>query len=336
MPYKELFKTLVNLDLGDNHDDFSAAIGEQFDDIETDIDTLFDEIFPQTASVEFIAKFEKDWDVIPNTGDTLQIRRDNVITKMRLTGDLSILHYVDIAASQDIIISIDQSLGFILGVSILGTDVFGGKKQRYLWQVTLSEQHRFPFILGTTTLGSPFVTFDKNNSVEAILEQYKPAHTKIQFDYFNWGFEEGNLNAWRERSAVIDSGTVRTGSFSAKLDAIGADINGVESTPFQIPTGKGFTIDSWHNVTAHAAGTYLFEVVFYSDLMGKVLISASTIFTKAATTAGFEQGTKTIGFARQSPDFIYPSTAKSFRIRQKWETTPTGTAYIDDVDLSYL
>lgn len=335
--HKKALRDLNGLTLGDDYDKFLEVDGEYFDSIEARIDLLRSESDINDVSNNSIADIEEEYGVVPNIGDSLATRIKNVKSRRKMQGALNIQTYVEIAASQDITISIDQAVGFILDLDLLDIDPMFSDDQEFSYIVTLSEQHRFPFLLDSSFLDiDPMVGFDRNNSVEELLEKFKPAHRSIIWQYFNFGFETGDFTAWRVFEDVIDSVTVRTGTFSAKLVAAGSEIFGVQSLPMQIPLNRLIQIDSWHNVTAYTSGVYAFEIRFYSDHNGLDLDTTEFIFFKISTTTGWEQGIKTIGPEHLSPDFIIPDVARSFRVSRFWSLTPVGTAFIDDVSISYL
>lgn len=335
--HKQAFAALVGLRLADKYDDLLDVLGEYYDGIDARVDFILAESDINRVSILSIEDHEEKWGVVPNPSDNLATRKKNVKTKMRMTGALNIPYYVEISASQDVEISIDEHIGFLLDKDLLDIDPMFSSDRTFTFKVTLSEQHRFPFLLDSSLLDiDPLVNFDKNNSVEELILKFKPAHRTVLWEYFNFGFETGDFTAWRAFDDEIDTVTVRTGTYSAKLVAAGSDINGVESPPLQFPANRNIDIDSWHNVTLYTTGTYSFNVDFYSDYNGTELLSSSVIFSKTSTTTGWEQGNKTIGPAELTPDITIPDGARSFRISRKWSGTPTGTAFFDDSNILYL
>lgn len=339
MGYKEIFGQLIGLDdsFGGDKDLMLEAMGEVFDDVQADVDSLEQELFPDTVTDKLIARWEQAYNVIPDIGDSLDLRKENVIVRILLNGAITIQHYINIAAKKNLILSIDDRLAFLAGVSLVGVDPVFNETERYTVNMILSEQHRFPFLAGVSLVGvDPLVRFDIRNSIEELFEKHKRKTAKLKWSYFNWGFETGDLTSWRPFFSVIDSSVVRTGSFSAKLEAVGADINGVESTIFQTATGKKYQLDSWTNIPSWTAGTYKIRIDYYKDRRASKFLSSDILFSKSAVTAGWEQGIKTIGPSNTTPDFVFPDGTRAFKVKTLWDGTPTGIAYLDDFDIQFV
>lgn len=155
--------------------------------------------------------------------------------------------------------------------------------------------------------------------------------TPILFGTPNGGFELGDFTDWLANNSTIDTAVVRTGLYSSKLVASGGNITGCQTNPIIVDDTLVYTVDSYHNIPSWTSGTYSFMIQFFSDLLGSVYISQSTVFSKSALTSGWEQGTKTVGPSGSAPDISFPANTKSFRLHVKWTSTPTATAYLDDV-----
>lgn len=310
--------------------------GTVLDPVQDDLDTIEDEMFISSAD-KLLSRWEKQYKVIPDPGDSIALRKENLEVRIALDGKTTPLHYVDVAALKGIILSTDDRIGFLMDFSLMDVDPMAGDDDAYTIQRILSVQHRFPFLMDFSLMDvDQFVDFDIRNSIEELFEREVRAGRKTEWSYLNLGFETGDFESWRNFDATIDSVIVRTGSFSAKLEAVGADINGVESTSFIFATGKKYQIDSWHNVTARTGGTYKFRIDYYSDWRATQLVSSDIIFFRTATTTGFEQGIKTVGPASTTPDFVIPAGVRAFRIKQLWDGTPTGVAYLDDIEITLI
>lgn len=311
---------------------FIQALDDVLATVLSRADDLLSETNPNT-STELFQQWLDAYNLAFDSPDTDADKLLVLLGKLNELGGMSIPYFVNLASRFNQVISIRDSLGFIFN-DVFNT-VFYGDEHVHSFVLTLTEQHRFPFIFNDV-FNTKFVSFDKRNSMEALFVRLKPAQSDIFFHYFNWGFEAGDLSEWIAFSDVIDNVTVRTGTYSAKLSATGSAINGIESYHFVIADNRKYNIDSYHNITAWSAGTYSFEISYYSDLYGNDLISSDTIYSKAATTAGWKQGTKTIAPAGIESDLDFPANAKSFKIKRSGGAGSNFTAYIDDIDISLV
>lgn len=146
----------------------------------------------------------------------------------------------------------------------------------------------------------------------------------------NGGFETGNFNDWTQNNSTIDNTNPATGTWCAKLIAAGTDLEGAETVSYDIHPYRTYTVKVKNDVTAYVAGNYKNILEFRDE--NDVLISSITLLTQTATTTGYEQVEKTIGRTGSGADFDIPPTARKIRIRHEWDGTPTGTAFMDDVE----
>lgn len=123
---------------------------------------------------------------------------------------------------------------------------------------------------------------------------------------------------------------VSSGEYASRLEATGANTDGAEGVSYDINPFHSYTVKAQNEVNAYTAGNYR-NVLEFRD-SDDMLISTITLLTKTAVTSGYEQTTKTIGRAGAGQDFDIPLTAAKIRIKQLWDGTPTGIAYMDDVE----
>lgn len=146
----------------------------------------------------------------------------------------------------------------------------------------------------------------------------------------NGGFETGDFTGWTQNSSSIDNTNPATGTWCSKLVAVGTDLEGAETAPYDIYPHRTYTVKVKNDVTAHAAGRYM-NVLEFRDVNDR-LISEIILLQQTAVTAGYEQVEKTIGRTRHGADFDIPPSARKIRIRHQWVGFPTGTAFMDDVE----
>ena len=333
MGNKAVIEKLFALPMGGDFDALTIVLGDIFDEVDAEIDSLLLEASPSTA-LDTFDQWLKDYSLAFDSADTIAWKRQVLLARMNELGGLSIPYYVDMAARYDEVVAIRDSIVFKFGDKFGGT--FYGAEHVHSFVLTLKEQHRFPFKFGDK-FGGKFLSYDKRNSMEELFQRLKPAHTKIFFKYFNWGFEAGDLSEWLPFFAVIDNVVVRTGTYSAKLVATGADILGIGSYPFVIASNRQYEISYANNVPTLISGTYRFEIYYYSDLYGQNFISSEILLATSTVTPGWIISTRTVGPVEIPSQKTFPATAKSFRLKQSFDGgTPNGIAYIDDIDISLV
>lgn len=76
------------------------VIGDFFDDIASDADFVETQIDPHQAVVDgSLTDFERFYNAAPSGGDTVDIRRNRVVSKIRIKGGFNIQKFVDIATA---------------------------------------------------------------------------------------------------------------------------------------------------------------------------------------------------------------------------------------------
>ena len=147
----------------------------------------------------------------------------------------------------------------------------------------------------------------------------------------NGGFEAGDFTGWTQNNSVIDNTNPATGTWCSKLVAVGTDLDGAETDSYDIFINGVYTIEVKNDVTAYVGGNYKVAIEFRDK--DDLLISETIIVDKTAVTVGYEQTVKTIGRTGSGADIVFPNTTAKVRIRDFWDGTPTGTAFMDDVEL---
>jgi hypothetical protein len=154
------------------------------------------------------------------------------------------------------------------------------------------------------------------------------------YDYIellvNGGFETGDFTGWIQNSATIDNTNPATGTYCSKLVASGSEIKGAESNSYDIHPFRTYTIKAKNDVSSYSAGNYK-NILEFRD-SDDLLLSSITLLDESAATTGYEQLEKTIGRNGSGSDFVIPINAAKIRVYQIWDNTPTGTAFMDDVE----
>lgn len=146
----------------------------------------------------------------------------------------------------------------------------------------------------------------------------------------NGDFETGDYTGWTQNGGVIDNTNPASGTWCSKLVAAGASVTGPETVSYDVRPDRIYTIKAKNDVTAYVAGTYLVRIDFRDK--DDLFIGAAVLNEWSALTGGYVQSQKTIGPPGSGADFVMPANTAKIRIRDFWTATPTGTAFMDDVE----
>jgi hypothetical protein len=146
----------------------------------------------------------------------------------------------------------------------------------------------------------------------------------------NGDFESGDFTGYTQNNSTIDNTNPATGTWCSKLVAAGSDLEGAETVSYDIHPHRTYTVKIKNDVTVYVAGNYK-NILEFRDT-DDLLLSSITLLDQTSTTTGYEQVEKTIGSASAGADFDIPANAEKIRIRHEWDGTPTGTAFMDDVE----
>lgn len=130
-----------------------------------------------------------DWERVlglPDTCDgklpeTLQQRRNAILSKLTATGGQSRQYFIDIAAAHGFDISITEFFPFRFGSSHFG-DLFNGAGRSSMWQVNAQDGTPIYFRFGASRFGERFLLV-QNEGLECLINRLKPAHTEVIFNY---------------------------------------------------------------------------------------------------------------------------------------------------------
>lgn len=100
------------------------------------LDDMEAEMHPATATLETIDRWERDYGLAPDPGDTLETRRTRAIAAMRSTGGLNRPYFIALAAAMGYAVTISTSTPFVCGESVCG-DELGVEDIGACWIVTV-------------------------------------------------------------------------------------------------------------------------------------------------------------------------------------------------------
>jgi uncharacterized protein YmfQ (DUF2313 family) len=182
MSHANTLKLLFPLELTGVFDNDIALEGSALDAAETSAASLLEEMFADKTFL-LLADWERVCGLIPAAGDTVQSRRDAVIRKLRELGDLSRQYYIDLAASMGWTITIDELQPFMCGWGQCGVDYTYIEEVRFIWRVNVSGYSVYSFRTGTSSAGEHLTWWQTNTKLESIINELKPAHTYVIFNY---------------------------------------------------------------------------------------------------------------------------------------------------------
>ena len=160
------------------------AIADQLGRADKRAEELLDEADPRTA-LEILDAWEAAFGLpetcTPDAEQTLQERRDQLLSKMTTTGGQSRAYFVAMALALGYEITITEFRPFRAGWSNAGDDLTNDE-WTFAWRVNAPETTIREFRAGRSTAGEPLRTWG-NELLECVISKYAPAHTHLFFGY---------------------------------------------------------------------------------------------------------------------------------------------------------
>ena len=181
MTHEEALNLLFPVRLTGVHAKDTAREGAALDDVQISAERLLTEMFPDVAH-SLLSDWERICALIPDADAPLQARRNAVLKKLREIGGLSRSYFIDLAASYGWIIAIDELLPFMAGWGRCGDPLYE-EQVRWIWRVNISGQAAYSFRAGSSAAGERLSWWTPNIELETLLEELKPAHTVVIFNY---------------------------------------------------------------------------------------------------------------------------------------------------------
>ncbi len=173
MSHKDVLRQLFPIELGGVFEDDIALEGKQLDDAMSRAESLLGEIFADIAN-ETIMDYERVYGLTPVDTDTLQVRRDRVVAKMRARGALSRPYYVMLAATMGYDITIEQ---------LAPNAETYGPESIFIWRIVAHDTPTYYFRAGESEAGERLLDWLDDNALEGMFEDLKPAHTQLIWAY---------------------------------------------------------------------------------------------------------------------------------------------------------
>lgn len=146
-------------------------------------------VLPQEANPATTMELLSDWERVAGLPDkcsgvleeTLQGRRNALLTKLASTGGQSAAYFIELAASLGYTVTIEEFRPFRVGRSRAGDALTNGP-WAFTWLVRAPAVSVTSFRVGRSAVGERLRTWG-NDTLECKLNQLKPAHTIAIFAY---------------------------------------------------------------------------------------------------------------------------------------------------------
>lgn len=146
-------------------------------------------VLPQEANPATSLELLPDWERVVGLPDkcsgvieeTLQGRRNALLTKLTSTGGQSPTYFIELAASLGYTVTIEEFRPFRAGVSVAG-DLLTNGPWVHTWLIRAPEVSITEFRAGLSAAGERLRTWG-NDTLECKINQLKPAHTIALFAY---------------------------------------------------------------------------------------------------------------------------------------------------------
>lgn len=179
MNHSDVLKLLFPLkNIGGVFDDDIGLEGGFLDALKTSADNLLLELFPNTCTAATIADWERTYGIIPPADAPLEARRLAVVQKKRLRRKLTRAYFVALAETAGYSITIEE-------MPPNAVDYGGTWSTLYIWRVhaPIGAKAITYFTAGDSEAGDLLSNWSDENTLEALFNALKPAHTHVYFVY---------------------------------------------------------------------------------------------------------------------------------------------------------
>lgn len=163
--------------------ELTRALAEELSRVDLRGDDLLGEVLPSTT-VEMLTDWERAAglpDPCVPSGQTLQERRNALLTRLSGTGGQSRAFFIALAESLGFTITITEFSPFRTGISCAG-DPLCGEDWLFVWRINAPESTIIEFRAGISAVGEPLRKWG-NELLECVFNRVKPAHTVLLFGY---------------------------------------------------------------------------------------------------------------------------------------------------------
>ncbi len=181
MFHKDVLKNLNPLSIEGVYDSDIEIEGKHLDEAQLSAEELLNEMFPHRA-LTFLSRWERVLAITPSSEDTVQLRRDRIVNKLRARGGLHLQYFIILAETLGHTITIDEYQPFMAGIGEAGHRVYI-EEVVYVWQVNVTDKGLFYFRAGESGAGERLLWWEAESVLENLFNELKPSHSFIIFNY---------------------------------------------------------------------------------------------------------------------------------------------------------
>jgi len=181
MLHRDVLRLLFPSELSGVFDTDIEIEGGHLDLAQARAEQLLLEMFPDNTRM-LLPDWERVCGLTPGADDPQQLRRDRVIRKLREIGGLSIPYFTLLAQSMGYTITVEELYPFMAGWGRAGDPLYV-EESWWIWRVNISGQALYYLTAGQSAAGERILWWPPVTELENILNDLKPAHTYIVFDY---------------------------------------------------------------------------------------------------------------------------------------------------------
>jgi uncharacterized protein YmfQ (DUF2313 family) len=166
------------IDLGSSGDADQAVEGASLDRVEVSANILLTEMFPEGAYLLLI-DWERVLGLTPLAGDTIAIRQNRCLAKLRSIGRLDLQYFIDLAAQMGVTVVIEEMTPFMAGWSYAGHEIMP-PEGFFVWRVWITASEGQYFRAGASAAGES-LGVSIIDAVKELFQELKPVHTLCYF-----------------------------------------------------------------------------------------------------------------------------------------------------------
>lgn len=152
--------------------------GKQLDILQEQTDLLNSEMFPNSA-YELLERWERTYGLTPGAEDSLQLRQNRILQKMRDLGRLDRAYFITVALGLGFTITIEELRPFMIGWDGVDDELMFDDAD-WCWRVTSTYEPGYYFRIGESAAGEN-LSDSYLTLLADILNELKPADTYIEF-----------------------------------------------------------------------------------------------------------------------------------------------------------
>lgn len=181
MSAEHTLRLLFPLELGGDHLANLRHDARFIDAAKVEIEALLQEIHGD-ATVVLLGDWERVLALTPGPEDTMQLRREQVVRKIRERGGLSRAYFTALGQAMGYDITLIEPLPFMAGWGGAGEELMDDVVV-HQWGVEIIGQALYHFRAGESAVGERVLWWSSRDDLEALFDRLKPAHTFVYFSY---------------------------------------------------------------------------------------------------------------------------------------------------------